>query len=74
MRNFVPILAVTIAALTFTGCGDDDGATGDITAPTVLSTIPGDGATAFSLNHPVSISFSESMDEASLDSIFEIQL
>ncbi len=41
--------------------------TSDITAPFVVSTIPGDGATGQSLSTPVQIFFSENVDAGSID-------
>jgi len=72
MKYTALVLAATLALGTLIGCGGDDGGTEvkDTTPPEVILTDPADGATGISPNRPVLISFSESMDEASLDSIF----
>ena len=69
MKKIALILAVTISAGVLPGCGDDGSSPSGNTTPTVTMTDPADGATGISPNSPVRISFSESMDEASLDSI-----
>ncbi|MGD8627942.1 MAG: Ig-like domain-containing protein [bacterium] len=71
MKYVALVMAVTIAAGISTGCGGDDGS-GPLenAAPAVTLTDPADGATGISPNRPVRVSFSEPMDEASLDSIF----
>jgi hypothetical protein len=69
MKNIVLVLAVAISLGALPGCGDDGSSSPSNAAPTVTVTDPADGATGISPNSPIRISFSESMDEASLDSI-----
>ncbi len=71
MRSIALVLVVVCAACFMVGCGDDGGSdSGDTKAPTVTLTNPAGGATGVSPNRPIWISFSESMDEATLDSIY----
>jgi hypothetical protein len=70
MKSIALVLAITIAVGVLPGCGDDGSSSPSNTAPTVTLTDPADGATGISPNRPVRITFSEPMDEASLDSIF----
>ena len=56
---------------TICGCSSDSGGGGvSSNAPEVTETYPTDAATGVSLNTPISITFSEDMDEATLDSIY----
>ncbi len=53
-----------------TSCGSDDPTTpgGDTTAPTVVSTVPANGATDVATNSVVTVVFSEAMEKNSADS------
>ncbi len=72
MKSIVLFLTVIVVLGLIAGCGDDGGGSQakDTTPPTVFLTNPADGATGISPNKSIWISFSEPMDEASLDSIF----
>ncbi len=58
--------AALIAASTLAACGGD-GPTGDRTAPTVISTVPTNGATDVARTITVSATFSEPIDVATVD-------
>jgi hypothetical protein len=69
--RLVLIFGLSMALSAFAGCGGDDGSSPvDNQPPGVAATNPAAGATGVSPNRPVRISFSEAMDETSLDSIF----
>jgi len=71
MRQQLIVFALLAsAAFALCGCGDDSGSGVESTAPKVTATLPADGATEVSLNTSVSITFSEGMDEATVDSIY----
>ena len=46
------------------GNGNGSGNTADATAPTLTSSIPGNGATAIAVNGKIKLTFSEKMDTA----------
>jgi hypothetical protein len=68
MRRLLTLVGFMMLSLCFLGgCGDDGGGPG---IPRIVETFPADGATGVSLNTAVSVSFSERMDVATLDSIY----
>jgi hypothetical protein len=70
LRNpmFWAALILTIGVIA--GCGDEGAGPAGSGAPAVTLTDPANGATGVMPNKPVLITFSASMDEATLDSIF----
>ncbi|HVP58878.1 MAG TPA: Ig-like domain-containing protein [bacterium] len=62
---FIVLLALGLVP----GCGDNGGTSQDKKAPTVIATAPADGATDVSPCPVVSVTFSEAMDPASIDTL-----
>lgn len=65
---FTAILIVTL----FTGCSDDNGTVNPPAVgatPTVISVIPEDAATAVPINNNISVTFSEAMDAATINTL-----
>lgn len=69
MRRFVSVMVVCVLALSPAGCGNDNGGTdpGDVTPPEVVSSNPQTGATDLGLLQQFEVTFSESMDPATLN-------
>src|SRR5688500_4623777 len=62
--KLISIMLCSLAACAFSLDPDPD--SGDLTTPTVLSSIPANGATGVALGDTVSATFSEEMDPATL--------
>ncbi len=71
MKHLWMVALLLCAAYALVGCGGDGNGNGVKTSsPTVSATFPANGATGVSLNTSISITFSEDMDETTLDSIY----
>ena len=60
------VLLAFVVLLYISSCGDSGGGGDDVTAPTVSSVIPADGATDVAITSTISATFSEAMDSSTI--------